>query len=171
MNNRLYIIEARAIDAIDRGLMTIYARLSEQARRLMRLTLAVLPLVVILVGSCKTSELPGVQAGRSADEQLRVALLPAYGGQDYVERARDYVESVPETMNHLTQREVTALYGAPAMTRKDADAQVWQYRSDECVMDVYFYGSGDGRPVTYVDYRGKASVSAPASCLNTIAPG
>ena len=159
------------IDIIDRGLLTIYARVGMHLRRLMRLTVAVLPLVVLLVGSCKTAELPSAFHGRAADEQLRLALLPGYGGEATIERARDYVAAVPETMMSLTEREVSSLFGSPAVTRRDADAQIWQYRGEECVMDVYFYGAGDSRPVTYVDYRGNASSSAPASCLNAIAPG
>ena len=164
-------LDMTTIDIIDRSLMGFYDAVVSNANRLMRFSATILPLLMLLVGSCKTSELPSALNGKSPTEQLRMALLPSYGDESYVERARDYVEAAPDTMMSLTETEVTSLFGTPDLTRKDADARVWQYRGDGCVMDVYFYGKGSSRPVTYVDYRGKTSDSAPASCLNAIAPG
>ena len=66
----------------------------------------------------------------------------------------------------LTAREVSYLFGKPSMTRKDADARIWQYKTDACTVDFYFYGGeSDAAPVAYVDYRGDA---AESDCLRDI---
>jgi hypothetical protein len=43
----------------------------------------------------------------------------------------------------LAPSQVAALYGQPDFRRNDPPAEVWQYRSADCVLDLYFY-SGDG---------------------------
>jgi hypothetical protein len=43
----------------------------------------------------------------------------------------------------LAPSQVAALYGQPDFRRTDPPAEVWQYRSADCVLDLFFY-SGDG---------------------------
>jgi len=43
----------------------------------------------------------------------------------------------------LAPYQVAALYGQPDFRRTDPPAEVWQYRSADCVLDLFFY-SGDG---------------------------
>lgn len=131
----------------------------------MRLGIAFLPLMMLLVGSCKTSVLPGSYGSNAGTDQFRIALFPDrvnyqggdyYPARGYVSRARKYVEGAPTALTQLTEQEITYLFGAPTVERKDADARIWQYRGEACVLDVYFYKQDDranGYNVTHVDFR------------------
>ena len=55
---------------------------------------------------------------------------------------------------------VNDLLGAPAMTRRESGAEVWQYRSDICVLDVFLYGGP--QQVEHVDLRDRAGASEAA---------
>lgn len=163
---------AAAIGAVDDAFMGFYHEVRRNTRRIMRLMLALLPLMMLLVGSCKTSQVTNSFAGQTAVAQFRSALFPdrlaARDGSyrpasGYVARARDYIEGDPEALNHLTETEVNYLFGKPAMKRKDADARIWQYRAGGCVVDFFFYDqkdvanssviAHDGSAVSYVDFR------------------
>ena len=185
---------AAAIGAVDDAFMGFYHQVRRNTRRFMRLMLALLPLMVLLVGSCKTSQVTNSFAGQTVVAQFRAALFPdrqtAREGDyrpasGYVARARDYVEGDPETLNHLTEQEVRYIFGKPAMQRRDADARIWQYRAGGCVVDFFFYDQKDmqdGSAVSYVDFRlkedlepGSAARLEPVSahsqskCLSKIA--
>ena len=56
--------------------------------------------------------------------------------------------------------------GTPALRRRDAPAELWQYRSPLCVMDLFLYSDGRGFKVTHVELRSRTveQVQAP-TCL------
>lgn len=154
--------------------MGFYGHMRQNARRLTRLGFALLPLMMLLVGSCKMSEVTDNFTGKDETARLRTALFPdrhvvkneAYrpaGG--YVLRAQKFVEGQPEALSRLTEKEIGYLFGKPSMERKDAEARVWQYRTDTCAVDVFFYESGaeDGSPVSFVDYRIGADLDPEAA--------
>lgn len=131
------------VDLTDRVLILSYGYF----RRLARLMVALLPLVVLLVGSCKTSQLPWIYDSSANTEQFRMALLPGIKlashspAAGYISRAKSFIVGQPESLTKLTQRELSFLFGAPTLQRKDADAEVWQYKTSTCVVDFYFYGA------------------------------
>lgn len=145
--------------------MLFYAHLRRNARRLAHLGLALLPLAVLLVGSCKVSEMPGSYGGSESPAHFRLALFPDsrsavaedyQPARGYVARAQKYIAGDPAALTKLTVREIGYLFGAPSLERRDADARIWQYRTDGCVMDVYFYKNdrqAGGYEVSYVDFR------------------
>ena len=149
----------------DRAFMALYAHARRNARRIMQLMMAFVPLLMLLVGSCKTSELPGSYGSNAGPDQFRVALFPDrvnYTGADYypargyISRAQTYVAGVPQALMQLTEQEIGYLFGTPTVERRDADARVWQYRGKACVVDIYFYqekGRDKGYSVTHVDFR------------------
>jgi len=161
--------------------MALYAHARRNANRIMRLVIAFLPLLMLLVGSCKTSALPGSYGSNAGPEQFRIALFPDrvnfhggayYPAQGYISRARKYVEGVPAVLTQLTEQEIGYLFGAPTVERRDADARIWQYRGEACVLDVFFYqeeGRDKGYNVTYVDFRMKEDLD-PAVQASGIAP-
>ncbi|MBL8712684.1 MAG: hypothetical protein JNM12_07275 [Alphaproteobacteria bacterium] len=158
------------VGAVDEAFMGFYWHVRRNARRLSRLMLAMLPLMVLLVGSCKTSEVTDNFAHKNDVTQLRAALFPDrvetpdyHPAGGYIARAQDFVQSNPAALTKLTEQEIGFLFGKPSMERRDADARIWQYKTPSCVMDVFFYG-GDQSPVSYIDYRIKADLeqgSAP----------
>lgn len=153
-----------SVQAVDNAFMGFYAHMRQNARRLTRLGFALLPLMMLLVGSCKVSEVTDGFAGKDQTAQFRAALFPdsiAVKGDfyrpagGYIVRAQSFVEGEPAALSRLTEKEIGYMFGKPSMERKDAEARVWQYRTESCAVDFFFYDSGenDGNPVTYVDYR------------------
>ena len=56
--------------------------------------------------------------------------------------------------------------GKPGLVRLDDPAQVWQYRGQGCVVDVYFYPSGDGMAVSHAEARSQKYTGDPMNpCL------
>lgn len=107
----------------------------------LKMLLAGVFLSLFLVGSCKTSDLAGngpeaVTLLPPADAGYRYT--PAKG---YVHTARRYMTRNPEALMHMTEMQVSYLLGTPAMKRSEAPAEIWQYRSPSCVLDVYFYAN------------------------------
>jgi len=113
-----------------------YPALSSGALKMM---LAGVLLSLFLVGSCKTSDLAGngpdaVTLLPPADAAYRYS--PAKG---YVHTARRFMTRNPDALMHMTEMQVSYLLGAPAAKRSESPAEVWQYRTAQCVLDVYFY--------------------------------
>lgn len=145
--------------------MAFYCHMRRNARRLTRLGFALVPLMMLLVGSCKVSEVSDTFTGQEKASQLRAALFPDRAASHnggympaggYVSRAQKFVEGDPKALTRLTEQEIGFMYGKPTMERKDADARVWQYKTAACVVDFFFYDDKDGRdesPVSYVDFR------------------
>ncbi len=170
---------------VQRGQQWLLRRL----RRAAELVLTIVPLMLLLVGSCKTADLPGAYGGSAGADQFRIALFPDQvrvkdsemykPARGYVQRARTYVSGAPETLEMLTAREVTYLFGAPQWQRKDAvaKANVWQYSNGECVVDFYFYedatGAAEQPAVSYADVRQRddahqLSGDAESDCLRAV---
>jgi hypothetical protein len=153
--------------AVDEGLLFLRAETRKNLRRFLSLLLALGPVAMLLVGSCKTAELPGAYGSSAGSEQFRTALFPDrvnfkgidyYPAEGYISRAQKYVAGTPDTLTMLTMREITYLFGAPALKRTDSSAEVWQYRGKSCVVDFYFYhqpGTRDEDRVAYADVRYK----------------
>ena len=151
----------QAIGVIDSLLMSLYRKVG----RFSQVMLTLAPLMVLLVGSCKTSQLPGAYGGNAGPVQFRTALFPDrvnfkgvsyYPAEGYVARARSFVEGDPGVLEMLTEEEIGYLFGKPSMRRQDADARVWQYKTNVCVVDFYFYtehGKENASTVNYVDVR------------------
>jgi len=155
------------IEMLDRALILFYGHVRSNSRRLTHLVVALLPLLALLVGSCKTAQLPLAYGGNTEPEQFRTALFPDranfhgvkyYPAAGYVSRARSFVSGAPQSLMMLTQQEIGYLFGKPTLHRQDADAEVWQYKTGGCVVDFYFYNEGDVRGqsrISYVDFRMK----------------
>ncbi|MGB0575248.1 MAG: hypothetical protein ACPGPC_03700 [Alphaproteobacteria bacterium] len=66
------------------------------------------------------------------------------------------------------------LLGTPRFKRRDAPAEIWRYRNETCLLDLYFYppkGSDDTTQsqVTYIEARTPQGPSTPvANCLNAL---
>lgn len=154
------------IGLLDGLLMSFYAHMRKNARRMTRLAVVLLPLIVLLVGSCKTSQLPAAYGSNAGPDQFRTALFPDrvnfkgvsyYPAEGYISRAQKFVAGDPQSLLMLTGEEITYLFGTPTAKRHDAEAEVWQYKARACVVDFFFYNNsaadkGKSR-VSYVDVR------------------
>jgi len=136
-------------------------------KRALQAAVAALPLAVLLVGSCDTSQLPFVYRGATESQRFIAALFPAnQPAAGYVDRARDVVSATPSTLGLLTQKEIGYLYGTPTLHRRDAEAEVWQYKAEGCVVDLYFYGAKT--PVAHMDVRRNGLPGRAEDCLKVI---
>jgi hypothetical protein len=163
-----------AIGFLDRGLMAFYREIGQNTRRAVHIIVAILPLMMLLVGSCRTEDMPATYGSNAGAEQFRLALFPDRvhdasndyrPAAGYVSRARTFVSGAPELLLRLTDREIEYMFGKPDMQRRDADARIWQYRAGDCVVDFYFYGA-DKTPVSYVDARG--GDNQQAACIKSL---
>jgi len=148
-----------AIGMLDRAYMLFYSHVRRNSRRIARLAVALLPLMALLVGSCKTSQLPWSYGSNAGPEQFRIALFPDrvnyhgahyYPAAGYISSARNFVENAPPALMMLTREEIGYIFGKPTLHRQDADAEVWQYKTSACVVDFYFYGKNQ---LSYLDVR------------------
>ncbi len=57
--------------------------------------------------------------------------------------------------------------GQPSSLRKEAPAEVWQYRAELCVLDIVLYEASDGPSVVYLEARDLyAEPAETAPCLS-----
>ena len=64
------------------------------------------------------------------------------------------------------------LLGPPRLVRRDAPAELWQYRARDCVVDLFLYQEKDGLRLLYVEARtGAAEITAPRPCLEALRAG
>ena len=80
----------------------------------------------------------------------------------------------PARMVGLDGAALEQLFGEPALIRRDAPAEIWQYRGADCVLDLFLYqdagGQEAGRPrVLYVEARTGAAEPAPTEgCVGSV---
>ncbi len=75
----------------------------------------------------------------------------------------------PDAVMGLTPTAVQALLGAPGLVRHEAPAEVWQYQSGGCVLDVFLYQASADFQVMYLEARdGQAASAATANCLGAV---
>jgi len=153
------------IAVADEALLLLYGHIRRNSRRLTRMIVTVLPLMVLLVGSCKTSQMSWTFGNNAEPEQFQTALFPDrvnfhgahyYPAAGYISRAQMFVVGQPQSLMMLTQQEIGYLFGKPTLHRQDADAEVWQYKAGGCVVDFYFYDEKGARGrsrLSYVDVR------------------
>jgi hypothetical protein len=67
----------------------------------------------------------------------------------------DFAAGPPQLreLSGLAPSQVAALYGQPDFRRNDPPAEVWQYRSADCVLDLYFYGGDSGEQLVFAQSR------------------
>lgn len=61
------------------------------------------------------------------------------------------VNDDPQQLMGLDRDAVNGMLGEPTLVRRDGDAEVWQYRADRCVLDLFLYGID--KKVEHVDLR------------------
>jgi hypothetical protein len=87
---------------------------------------------------------------------------PAEKQQAYAPQPTEPVDDNPDRLLKLTGMKVAALLGPANFVRRDGPAEVWQYRADNCVLDVFLYRQGSGLSVAHVDLRQRSGTSVPA---------
>ena len=79
--------------------------------------------------------------------------------------------TAPTSVLGLQARQLEEFLGTPKLVRRDAPAEVWQYRSAACVLDVFLYQDKPtaGIRVKYAEARTSAAEPARTDeCVNAI---
>jgi len=72
----------------------------------------------------------------------------------------------------LTGPELTARLGKPDFQRREPPAELWQYRSAACVLNVFLYPQADGAlKVSYVHTQDPRQTRSSADSCSPFAPG
>jgi hypothetical protein len=62
-----------------------------------------------------------------------------------------------------TRADLSRLLGAPDFVRRDPPAEIWQYRSDECVLDLFLYPEAGEFQVVYAETRDRQTMRRAGS--------
>lgn len=74
-----------------------------------------------------------------------------------------------EALLGLEGEELAALLGQPIQRRREAPAEIWQYRTGSCVVDVVFYETDASARVDYVEARDRTAEPADSgACLEDV---
>jgi hypothetical protein len=105
--------------------------------------------------------------------------IPARAPQDAVVKSVSIVarESVskpplsPERLLGMRGTAVAGILGPAKFVRRDGNAEIWQYRNDQCVLDVFLYGPGP-LSVAHVDLRKRRrGTQEKSACYAELAQG
>lgn len=121
--------------------------MAKQSGNLTPLVLALL--TGLLMAGCTTTEGPTAADG-SPTPQLPAA---PYNGMT----ALPGVDSDPQQLMGLDHTALNKKLGKPALIRRDGNAEIWQYRADRCVLDLFLYGVA--KRVEHVDLRNRGDGS------------
>lgn len=64
----------------------------------------------------------------------------------------------PENIEKLQADEIKLALSKPDMERKDGANNIWQYRTKDCVLDIYWNKANSSNPVSYVEFRQRRSI-------------
>ena len=73
----------------------------------------------------------------------------------------------PSRLLGLTSGQVQQVLGRPGFQRVDASAEIWQYRGQGCILDVYIYEQGNSHVVDYWAVRSPVRVN-DADCFQQL---
>ncbi len=79
------------------------------------------------------------------------------------------IDDDPARILGLGPDRLTELLGRPELTRREPPAEIWQYRGESCVFDVFLYEEAGLVRVTYLEARdASARRVTERSCLNQL---
>ncbi len=88
---------------------------------------------------------------------------------------RHFVSSNPDNILRLKGRDVSFAMSKPELIRHEFPSVVWQYRTNECVLDVYFASMDEdvsGAPVIHYEVRSREKDAADdrvfKTCVNKL---
>lgn len=83
------------------------------------------------------------------------AALPPVTVEDAPEQAALAPPTVaePAALKGMSPVQIKAVLGAPVFTRRDAPAEIWQYRGQACTLDLFIYDNSAGQAVAHYAIR------------------
>lgn len=126
---------------------------------------------MVLAAGCETAG-PAANTdgnGKSGDTAASADKASGGGSSGVGEAARPKDEGKatkavrfdPEEYVGYAPERLLPLLGAPDFVRRDGGAQVWQYRAEHCVLDLFLYGKGNDSRVKHVELRKRLPTAEP----------
>jgi len=103
-----------------------------------------------LLGACTTTGQDTAAGG--ANGQAGTTGTGEASGPQGKKAARAVLYDPEEFIGYGPQR-LLPIMGAPDFVRRDGPAQIWQYRAENCVLDLFLYGKNDDSQVRHVELR------------------
>jgi hypothetical protein len=104
-----------------------------------------------------------------APQPTPLAATPAVAHGDAILPTAMRLSGDPKELLGLDHSSIRRVLGKPAQVRHELSAQVWQYVTGDCVVDLYLYDLEGGLKVTYVEARSRSAETAPTGrCLKSL---
>lgn len=152
-----------------------------RSHRPLRAASGALALLLVLAGCQTTGEKAGpaaaaapaapspetaASAGAAAAPNAPAAATGAVTGVGEAAHRRDMATAAqvirfsPEEFLGFSPERVLPILGAPDFVRRDGNAQIWQYRANHCVLDLFLYQNGSDTRVKHAELRSRVATSA-----------
>ncbi len=110
-----------------------------------------------------------VAAPALAPKPVPLDTTPAVAHADSVMPASLHLTGDPNELLGLDNAALRRSLGKPVQIRNEYIAQVWQYVTGDCVVDLYLYDRDGGLKVTYVEARSRSAEPTPTNrCLKSL---
>ncbi len=104
--------------------------------------------------------------GRTGVPQAAIPAAPSLPGDPG--RPASKTVDVPPLIG-LASRDVEGLFGQPRFVRRDGPAQIWQYGTEACTVNLFFYREGPMLRVRHVEFRNRsADLAAAGGCEGAV---
>ena len=111
----------------------------------------------VLLGACTTQQAPPVTATPVPVAQLPTAVAPPEA------------PPLPEAIIGLDRDGLTDELGIPVFLMRAQAAEIWQYRAENCVLDLYLYEESGALRVLYLEARDSyGTAQAPGACIAAV---
>ncbi len=104
-----------------------------------------------------------VGTAQSTAPSVQQATATAPAGTESA-NSKDLMGMGPDQLQHL--------FGHPQLVRSETGAEIWQYRAQACVLDLYLYpqeAAGTPLRVTYLEARDRSAASLAADpCVSAL---
>lgn len=118
-------------------------------------------------GAARQGRISRIEMRRLAFMGPAVAVFALLSGCQATPPPPDPVHSA--SILGLDSGAVRKLLGEPGLIRRDTPAEVWQYRTASCVLDVVMYDQASGPRVVYTEARTPAAEpTQPDPCLTDV---
>lgn len=121
-------------------------------------------LLTCLLSACSTDTVeptkvaPLANSPKHSSESVALAtVLPTPKPKD----VKPEIDDDPDQLLGLSSSGVSDHLGLPNFIRRDVDAEIWQYLSEACILDVFLYSQGGIFTVEYVELRGRGAETLP----------
>ena len=138
-------------------------------RKLLSPWAIILPTALVLAGCTATDEPEAAPPQEEAAVEEPVGMPenpPASPSMPYSGVAvLPPINDDPTQLMGLDRDELNEKLGEPSLIRRDGDAEVWQYRGENCVLDLFLYGPVKKVELVDLRNRGEGDDKAVRDCF------